>query len=28
MSLFNNWIGAIVWLFLGWALTFSKKNLN
>ncbi|MDC0127506.1 O-antigen ligase family protein [Methylophilaceae bacterium] len=28
MSLFNNWIGAIVWLFLGWALAFSKKNLN
>jgi O-antigen ligase len=28
MSLFNNWIGAIIWLFLGWALTFSKKNLN
>jgi len=26
MSLFNNWIGAIIWLFLGWALTFSKKN--
>jgi len=28
MSLFNNWIGPIIWLFLGWALTFSKKNLN
>jgi O-antigen ligase len=28
MSLFNNWIGAIIWLFLGWTLTFSNKNLN
>ena len=26
MSLFNNWIGAIIWLFVGWALTISKKT--
>ena len=26
MSLFNNWIGAIVWLFVGWALAISKKT--
>ena len=26
MSLFNNWIGAIIWLFVGWALTMSKKT--
>ena len=26
MSLFNNWIGAIVWLFVGWALAIPKKN--
>ena len=28
MSLFNNWIGAIIWLFVGWTLTVSNKKLN
>tara|TARA_B110000008_G_scaffold6581_1_gene6473 strand:+ start:21743 stop:22978 length:1236 start_codon:yes stop_codon:yes gene_type:complete len=26
MSLFNNWIGAIVWLFVGWVLAKSKDT--
>jgi len=28
MSLFNNWIGAIIWLFVGWTLAVSNKKLN
>ena len=26
MSLFNNWIGAIVWLFVGWVLAISNDK--
>ena len=26
MSLFNNWVGAIVWLFVGWVLAIPKRN--
>jgi len=28
MSLFNNVIGAIIWLFVGWTLAVSNKKLN
>ena len=26
MSLFNNWVGAIVWLFVGWVLVTSRNH--
>jgi len=26
MSLFNNWIGAIVWLFVGWVLAIANNK--
>ena len=26
MSLFNNWIGAIIWLFVGWVLVISRTQ--
>jgi len=26
MSLFNNWIGAIIWLFVGWVLVTSRTQ--
>ena len=26
MSLFNNWVGAIIWLFVGWVLAISNNK--
>lgn len=26
MSLFNNWIGSTIWLFVGWVLTISRNQ--
>ena len=26
MSLFNNWIGSVIWLLVGWSLVTSRNH--